>query len=288
MKKRLFLIDAPGFYYRAFYGIKGRFSSPSGMPTNAIYGFIKMFKKIVVEEKPDAVAIALDSKEKTFRHEVYAEYKANRQAMPEELSVQLPYIEKVIKAFHIPILKEKGLEADDLLGYAAQKGVAEGYDVVLVSGDKDLMQLVGEGITLFDPLKEKYIDSEGVKEKFGVEPGRVVEMLGLMGDQSDNIPGVPGVGPKTALKLLEEYGDIEGVIANAEKISKPKLKQSIIENVEKARLSRELATIKTDLDVKLDLKLLKATEPDSRELNSIYTELGFKSLIAEKIGRAHV
>jgi DNA polymerase-1 len=282
MKKRLFLIDAPGFYYRAFYGIKGRFSSPSGMPTNAIYGFIKMFKKILGEEKPDAVAVALDSKEKTFRHEVFAEYKANRQAMPEELSVQLPFIEKVIEAFHIPILKENRLEADDLLGYAAIKGVAEGYDVVLVSGDKDLMQLVGGGVTLFDPLKEKYIDSEGVKEKFGVEPGRVVEMLGLMGDQSDNIPGVPGVGPKTALKLLEEYGDIEGIIANAEKITKPKLRQSIIENAGKARLSRELATIKTDLDVELDIKLLKAMEPDRGELNKIYAELGFKSLKEEE------
>jgi len=280
-KKRLFLIDAPGFYYRAFYGLKGNLRSAKGEPTNAVYGFVKMMGKIIREEKPDAVAIALDSKEKTFRHEMYPKYKESRMKMPEELSVQLPYIEKLIEAFRIPILKESGLEADDLLGFAAHKGVEEGYNVVIVSGDKDLMQLVGGNITMFDPIKEKYIDSEGVKEKFGVEPGKVIEFLGLSGDSSDDIPGVPGIGPKTALKLLEKYGDIDTILANVEEIDKPKLKQSLIDNADNARLSRKLATIKVDLEIKLDIESLKLGEPDVETLNSLYRELGFKSLIEE-------
>ncbi len=280
-KKRFFIIDGAGFYYRAFYGIRANLRTADGIPTNAVYGFAKMFLKIVREEKPDYFAIALDSKEKTFRHEMYPQYKANRQKMPEDLRVQIPIIEKMIDTFHIPAFKRAGYEADDLIGTAAVRGVEAGLDVTVVSGDKDLMQLVGEGIAMLDPMKEKKYEEKDVKEKFGVEPARVVDMLGLMGDASDNIPGVPGVGEKTARKLLEEYGDIDNLLRNADRVKKPKLRESLIKYADQARLSRELATIKTDVELETDFEKLKLSEPDREKANRLFLELGFKSLIGE-------
>ncbi|MFQ5432120.1 MAG: DNA polymerase I [Nitrospinota bacterium] len=280
-RKRLYIIDGAGFYFRAFYAIRGRFNAPDGTPTNAIYGFARMCEKIVRDEKPDALLIALDSKEKTFRHEMFPEYKSHRPAMPEELAVQLPYIEKLITAYNIPVLKEPGLEADDLIGCAARLAEKKGYEVVIVSGDKDLMQLIGDGITMFDPLKDKRIGVEEVKEKFGVEPARVMDVLGLWGDASDNIPGVPGVGEVTAKKLVAQFGDIENLIENADDIKKPKLQKAVIENADKARLSRDLATIKTDLDLKIDPDSWMVQNPDQKELAALFTQLNFKTFLKE-------
>ncbi len=279
-KKRLFLVDGPGFYYRAFFGIKGNLKSPDGTPTNAVYGFTRMMENIR-KEQPDFLVIALDSKERTFRHEMYKEYKANRQKMPEDLCVQLPIIEKVIDALNLPILKEPGLEADDLIGFAAKRAVESGFEVLIYSGDKDMMQLVGDNVKMFDPLKEKLIDASGVEEKFGVPPSGVVDMLGLMGDSSDNIPGVPGVGAKTALKLLKEYGDMENLLANACEIKQPKLKESLTKFASQARLSRRLATVKTDLDMKLDFDSWKLTKPNKAKAEKLFRELGFRSLVNE-------
>ena len=281
VRKRLYIIDGAGFYFRAFYAIRGRFNAPDGMPTNAIYGFARMCEKIVREEKPDALIIALDSKEKTFRHEMYPEYKSHRPEMPEELSVQLPYIEKLIKAYNIPVLKEPGLEADDLIGCAARLAEKKGYEVVIVSGDKDLMQIIGDGITMLDPLKEKRIGVDEVREKFGVEPARVADVLGLWGDSSDNIPGVPGVGEVTAKKLIAQFGTVENLIKNVGDIKKPKLQKTVIENADKARLSRDLATIKTDLDVKMDPDSWLTQNPDQKELAALFTRLNFKTFLKE-------
>ena len=280
-RKRLYIIDGAGFYYRAFYAIRGRFNAPDGTPTNAIYGFARMCEKIVRDEKPDALLIALDSKEKTFRHEMYPEYKSHRPKMPDELSVQLPYIEKLIKAYNIPVLKKPGLEADDLIGYAAKLAEKNSYEVVIVSGDKDLMQLVGGAITMFDPLKEKRIGVDEVKEKFGVEPARVAEVIGLWGDSSDNIPGVPGVGEITAKKLITQFGDIENLIKNAGDIKQAKLQKSVIENADKARLSRDLATIKTDLDLKANPDSWLIKSPDQKELTALFTKLNFKAFLKD-------
>lgn len=280
-RKRLYIIDGAGFYYRAFYGIRQNLTALDGTPTNAIWGFARMFGKIIKDEKPDSLLIALDSRGKTFRHEMYEEYKANRQKMPEELAVQLPYIERLIKAHNIEILKKTGFEADDLIACAALIAVKQGYDVTIVTGDKDLMQLVTERITIYDTLKNKRIGAPEVKEKFGVEPSGVVEVLGLMGDASDNIPGVPGVGQKTAAKLIEQYGDIENLLANAEKIKQPALRRKIIENAEKARLSRELARIKTDIEIDLHPDSWKLPRPDKAKLDELLTELNFRSMIEE-------
>ena len=280
-RKRLFLIDGAGFYYRAFYAIRGRFSAVDGTPTNAIYGFVRMVDKIVRDEKPDGLAIAMDSKEKTFRHEMYAEYKSHRPAMPEDLSVQLPYIERFIEAYNIAVLKKPGFEADDLIGCAARRAAEMGYDVVIVTGDKDLMQLVGDHIVMFDPLKEKWIGVEEVKEKFSVEPGRVIEILGLMGDSSDNIPGVPGVGEKTAHKLIEQYHDIENLLRHTGEIKKPKLRQSLIDYANQARLSRELATIKTDIEMKIEPDSWLVKKPNTTELTELFQKLNFKSMLKE-------
>ncbi|MBI5179756.1 MAG: DNA polymerase I, partial [Nitrospinae bacterium] len=235
-RKRLFIIDGAGYYYRAYYGIRQNLLSPGGVPTNATYGFARMFQRIIKDEKPDALAIALDSPEKTFRHEMYPAYKEHRQKMPEDLSAQIPYIERLIAAFRIPVLKKTGMEADDLIGAAAVHAEREGWEVAVVSGDKDLMQLVGPHIKMYDPLKDKWYGAEEVKDRFGVSPEHVVDVLALMGDASDNIPGVPGIGEKTAQALIAQYGSLDDLLKRADEIAKPKLKQSLIENADLARL----------------------------------------------------
>jgi len=275
--KRIFLIDAPGFYYRAFFGIKGNLRSLDGRPTNAVYGFTRMIKKII-DEKPDYLLVALDSKAKTFRHEMYPDYKATRQKMPEDLSIQIPIIEKLIEVFNLPVLKMDGYEADDLIGTASVLSQKEGLDVTIYSGDKDLMQLVNDSVKVFDPLKEKLYGIDEVKEKFGVPPSLVIDMLGLMGDSSDNIPGVPGVGAKTARKLLLEYGSIKNLLLHTDDIKKPKLRESLKTNSDMAILSRELATIKTDIELTSNLESWATKEPDAKKSNELFKELGFKSM----------
>ncbi len=279
--KRLFLIDGAGYYYRAFYGIRQRLTAPDGTPTNAVFGVANMFSRIIKDEKPDLLAIALDSPEKNFRHAIYPQYKEHRQRMPEELSVQIPLIERLIRGFNLHILKKSGMEADDLIGAAALKGAKLGYDVTIVSGDKDLMQLVGRGIRMFDPLKDAWYDEAGVKEKMGVPPERITDLLGLMGDASDNIPGVPGVGEKTARALLDRYSTLENVLDSAKEIEKPKLRQSLIENAELARLSQKLATISAETARDMNPASWVVEPPDSTELARLYKELGFKTLLDE-------
>ncbi len=280
-RKRLYIIDGAGYYYRAYYGIRHQMNAPDGTPTNAIYGFGRMFGKILREGKPDALAIALDSPEKTFRHDMYPKYKEHRQLMPEDLAKQIPYIEKLIAAFRIPALKQVGLEADDLIGCAAVDAVKQGYDVTVVSGDKDLMQLVGPHIKMFDSMKDKWYATADVKEKFGVDPEYVVDVLALMGDASDNIPGVPGIGEKTAKALIAEYHGLENLLKHASDIKKPKLRESLLENAELARLCYRLATVKTGSDTAYDFESWHVTEPDRAALAELYGKLGFKSLLEE-------
>jgi len=279
--KRLYIIDAAGYYYRAFYGVRQNLSAPDGTPTNAVFGVAKMFSRIIKDEKPDLLAIALDSPEKSFRHAIYPQYKENRQKMPEDLSVQIPYIERLIKAFNQHMLKKPGFEADDLIGCAAVTAARAGYDVTIVSGDKDLMQLVGKNIKMFDPLKDQWYDETGVKEKMGVAPNQVVDLLALMGDASDNIPGVPGVGEKTARLLLEQYGTLENVLAKAGEITKPKLKQSLLENAELARLCHKLAVIDVNAEPNFKPESWTVVKPDHVALGNLYRELGFKTLLEE-------
>ncbi len=284
-RKRLFIIDCAGFYYRAFFGLRLNLSAPDGTPTNAVYAFNRMLAKIMKGEKPDLLVVALDSKGKTFRHDLYPDYKANRQAMPDGLSAQIPLIEELIKAYNLPVLKAPGFEADDLIGYAARHAAEAGYNVTIFSGDKDMMQLVGGHIGMFDPIKEKPIGPAEVKEKFGVAPSQVADVLALMGDSSDNIPGVPGVGEKTAQALIAEYRSVENLLAHAGEITKPKLKAALAEHADTARLSKVLATIKTDFDLPLDYEAWHRREPDTAHLAALFTRLGFKSFLAE-LGQA--
>jgi len=280
-KPALYLIDGAGYYYRAYFAIRQYLSNSKGTPTNAIYGFALMLNKILKEKAPDYALIVFDSKEKTFRHEMYELYKAHRPKMPDDLSVQLPYIDRLVESYNLSSVREPGYEADDLIGTIAVKAVREGFDVVIATSDKDMMQLVGPGVRIYDSMKDKVIGPKEVKEKFGVGPDKVADVLGLMGDSSDNIPGVPGVGEKTAKALVIEYGGMEKVLAAAEGMSKKKLKENLIEYTEQAKLSKQLATIKLDSPVKFDLERWKVGGPDTEKLIALYSELEFSRMLDE-------
>ena len=210
--KSLYLIDGSSYIFRAYYGIRQFLSTSKGFPTNALYGFINMLQKVVKDEKPDYLAVTFDSKEKTFRHEMYAYYKANREAPPEDLAKQFPFFEPLVQAFNIHSVRVPGFEADDIMGTLAKKGTEEGLQVVIVSGDKDMMQLISETTFMYYPgnafRPTTIYDKLKVKEKWGVGPEGIIDMLALVGDSSDNVPGIDGVGPKTARKLLDEYKNI--------------------------------------------------------------------------------
>ena len=275
---QLYIIDGNSYIYRAFYAIRN-LSTSSGLPTNAVFGFANMLMKVVKEKAPDRLAIAFDPKGPTRRHGEFKEYKAHRPPMPKDLIPQIPYIHKLVRSFRIPVFIQDGQEADDVIATLAHKAAGAGMDVVIVTGDKDLLQLVGPGVSVYDSLKEKTYGPAEVQERFGVPPESVVEIMGLMGDAADNIPGVPGIGEKTAQALIKEYGTIENVLANAHKITKPKLKQSLLENGDLARLSRELAVLHNDVPFDIDLGQLAVKEPDNPALLAILRELELTSLL---------
>jgi len=226
-KPKLYLIDGSSYIFRAFYGIRQFLSNSQGLPTNALYGFTTMLSKVVRDEQPDYLAVVFDSKAKTFRHDMYPDYKANRDTPPEELAEQFPYFEPLVEAFNIVSLRQDGFEADDIIGTMAKKGEQAGMAVTIVSGDKDMMQLISPHVHMLDTMKDKRFEKTEVIDKFGVPPDKVIEVMGLMGDSSDNIPGVKGVGPKTATELIQKYGSIEKLYKNIEKIDKAKLKEKL-------------------------------------------------------------
>ncbi len=277
-RKRLYIIDGNSYVYRAFYAIRN-LSTSTGLPSNAVFGFANMLLKVIKEKEPDLLAIAFDPKGPTRRHGEFKEYKAHRPPMPKDLVPQIPYIHDLVKAFRIPVFVMEGQEADDVIATLARHAVTAGMEVVIVTGDKDMLQLVGPGVTVYDSLKERTIGPAEVEERFGVPPDRVVEIMGLMGDASDNIPGVPGIGEKTAQALIKEYGTIEELLANTHKIKRPKLRQSLMENAGLARLSRELAVLHSDIPLDIDFDRLSLKEPDSPALLSILRELEFTSLL---------
>lgn len=276
----LYLIDGNSYIYRAFYAIRN-LSNSRGVPTNAIYGFTTMLLKVIREKRPGYLAIAFDEKGPTIRHEEYAEYKAHRKPMPDDLIPQVPRIREMVDAFNIPVIVKTGYEADDIIGTLARRAVADGFNVVIVSGDKDLLQLVSDRVLMYDTMKDKVYGPSEVMERFGVPPAAMIDVMGLMGDASDNIPGVPGIGEKTAIALIKEYGTIENLLASAESITKPKLRESILENAELARLSRRLATVITDLPLEVDYRRFMTEEPDSAKLLSLLKEFEFSSLLKE-------
>jgi len=240
--KKLFLIDGSSYIYRAFHAIR-QLATSEGFPTNAIYGFTSMILKVVNEYKPDYLAIIYDAKGPTFRDKIYSEYKANRPEISEEMVMQLPYIKQLVEAFHIPALEKPGFEADDIIGTLARRAEEENIATIIITGDKDMMQLVSDKITLLDTMKNKTTGIAEVRERFGITPEQVVDIFSLAGDTADNIPGVKGIGEKTAVELVKEFGTVENLITNAGKIKKEKLRESIIEHAGDARLSNSYSRL---------------------------------------------
>jgi DNA polymerase-1 len=273
-RERLFIIDGSSYIYRAFHAIP-YFSNDKGLPTNAVYGFTQMLLKLIKGYSPDHLAVAFDAKGPTFRHKLFSDYKATRPSMPEELRPQLPYIREVVAAYNIAALEVEGYEADDIIGTLARRCGERKIDVVMVTGDKDMMQLVDENTSMLDTMKEKRYGVDEVVEKFGVEPHRVVEVMALMGDSSDNIPGVPGIGPKGARKLIQEFGTIDHLYKEIDKVTGRAMKENLISNEKLARLSRELAVIDINAPVECAFEELVTSEPDIERLKELFKELGF-------------
>ena len=276
----LYLIDGSAYIYRAFYAVR-YLSTSSGIPTNAVYGFIGMLNKILKDKGPTHLAIAMDAPGPTFRHDLSADYKATRPKMPEDLAKQIPFIKRLIEALGIPSVEIPGYEADDIIGTLATWASGQGAKVVIVSGDKDLLQLVTAEVQMWDTMKDEVFGPPEVEERFGVSPAQLVEIMGLAGDSSDNIPGVPGVGPKTAQRLVREFGSIDNLLSGLEKIPKKKERQKLATYAEQAKMSRKLAKIKCDVPVEKSWKLLELGEGDREDLVALYKELEFKKFLRE-------
>ena len=283
--RKLVLIDGHSILNRAFYGVPN-LSNAQGLHTNAIYGFLNILFKILEEEKPDYLAVAFDVHAPTFRHEIYEAYKGTRKAMPDELREQVPVMKDVLRAMNIVIVEQAGLEADDILGTLAKKAAAEGIQVSLVSGDRDLLQISDKSVKIRIPktkqgrteIEDYY--PEDVERVYQVTPQQFIDLKALMGDTSDNIPGVPKVGEKTATELMVQYGSLDNIYAHVEEISKKSIRESLMENRELADLSKVLATIKTDSDVSLDYEAAKAEGFYTPEAYELFKQLEFKNMLS--------
>jgi DNA polymerase-1 len=279
-KPLVVLVDGSNYIYRAFYAIP-LLTNSKGFPTNAIYGFTNMLLKLLRDLTPDYIVMTFDLKGPTARHEEFVDYKATRKPMPDDLKPQIPFIKDVVRGLSITVMEKRGVEADDIIGTLAQQASKRGWRTAVISGDKDLMQLVDENVTMIDTMKDKTYDVAAVKERFGVGPEKVVEILGLMGDTSDNIPGVPGIGPKTAQRLIEEYGSVDEVIKNSENLRNVKLRETFRIYAEQARLSHQLASIRKDIEIDFDLRDAAIKEPDKESLSRLFSEFEFSSLLQE-------
>ena len=280
--KNLFLIDATAFCYRAYYALSGM-STVSGEPTNAVYGFLNILNKILKEQKPDYLACCFDISRDTFRLQKFAQYKMQRPPMPDGLSSQIPIIKEIVAAYGISIFEKKGFEADDIIAELARKAAAKKLRVTIVSSDKDILQLVNSRVSVFNPYKDSGVlyDEKKVAEVFGVSPEMTADVIALMGDDADNIPGVPGIGEKTAEKLILEFGSLEKLLKNIAKVNPEKIKNAISGNIERIKLNKELITLNEKVGIVLNLKKVKFDNPDYKRLSGIFKRLEFKSLLKE-------
>jgi len=276
----LVLIDGPNYVFRAFHAIR-QLSNSKGEPTNAVFGYVQMLRSILKELQPTHVAVAFDPKGGTFRNDMYADYKAHRPPMPEDLAVQWPYVFEATRGFNLPLIQIKHYEADDVIATLARQAERKGWDVTIVSTDKDLMQLVGDRIWMLDTMKRIEYGADEVKARWGVMPDRIHDLLALAGDTSDNIPGVPGIGPKTAVELLEMYGDLEGVLEHAAKIKQNKRRENLIQFADDARLSYRLVALDEQTPVGITLDELAMQSPDREVLTRLFTQLEFHKLTEE-------
>jgi len=281
-KPCLYLIDGSSTIYRAYFALKN-LSSSKGFPTNAIYGFTAMLVKLLEDYHPEYLGIVFDSKGPTFRHKMYESYKATRPGMPNDLSIQIPYIKQIVHGFRINALEREGCEADDVIGTIAKQASAANVSTIIVSSDKDFCQLIDENISTFDPRTNKAFGIKEVQERFGVTPDKVVEVLGLSGDASDNIPGVAGIGEKTAIKLIQQYQAIENLYAHLEEISEQNVRNKLRQGYESACLSKDLVTIDIKLPLPFDLQLFRTAKPDPDILEPIFKELEFSRFLKEII-----
>ena len=282
-KVTLYLVDGSSYIYRAFYGVR-HLSTSTGIPTNAIYGFGTMLNRVLRERSPIYMAIALDAPGPTFRHDLSPDYKANRPRMPEDLSEQIPFIKRLITALGIPYMEIPGYEADDIIGTLATWASDQGAEVVMLSGDKDLLQLVNPKVHMWDSMKDEVFGPAEVEKRFGVPASQVVEVMGLAGDSSDNIPGVPGIGPKTAQRLIKEFGSIENLLSALDRVSKEKERKRLEAHSDQAIMSRALAKIKCDVPLDKDWQEFELGEADRDDLINLYRELEFKKLLQELEG----
>lgn len=279
-KKKLYLIDGNALLYRSYYAIQ-RLSTSQGFPTNAIYGFIMALRKLLDRERPDYLGIVFDTGRPTFRHQAFQEYKAHRKPMPEDLQVQVPVLKKIVHSLKIPLVEYENYEADDVLGALAQKATAQKIHSVLVSPDKDLLQLLDESTSLYNPAKEVLIEDKDVKDYFGVTASQVVDVLALWGDPSDNIPGVPGIGEKTSKLLITQFASLDNLLRNRSQIKNPRVREKIEQNLEQLELSRQLVTIEKNLDIPFRLEDFSVSPPDTEALTQLFQELEFSSLLLE-------
>ena len=286
MPEKLFLIDAMAMIYRAYFAlISNPLINSQGKNTSAVYGFLNSIVKILEDEKPDHIAVCFDTASPTFRHKMFPQYKAQRQEIPTDMPWQIDKAKEIVKAMNIPMIELEGFEADDIIGTLVKQAEKEKVLSYMVTPDKDYMQLISDKVFMYKPAKTQYgpdnevIGVDGVFKKFGVTPDKVTDVLGLMGDTSDNIPGIRGVGEKTAINLIQEFGSIDNLYKNIEKITKPKLKENLVTHKEDALLSEILVTIKTDVPLKINFHNLNIKEPDTASLLPLLEEMEFKSLI---------
>ncbi|UTW51475.1 DNA polymerase I [bacterium SCSIO 12827] len=276
-REHVFLVDGSGFIFRAYHALPPM-TAPDGTPTNAVFGFTKMLMKLVEDTEADFVAVIFDRARKTFRNDIYPEYKAHRPPAPDDLIPQFDLVRKATEALNVPAIDMDGFEADDLIATYARQARERGAEVTIVSSDKDLMQLVDDSVVLFDAMKNREIGPEQVMEKFGVAPDKVIDVQALAGDSSDNVPGVAGIGVKTAAQLIGEYGDLDTLLARAEEIKQPKRRQSLLEQADMARISRDLVTLRDDVPTTRTIDEMRKKTPDAETLLAFLRDLGFKSL----------
>ena len=275
--RTLYLIDGSAYIYRAYHAIRSLTNS-KGLPTNAVFGFTRMLIKLIEDRSPEYVVMFFDAKGPTFRHELYQDYKANRPPMPEDLSIQIPYIKEITHGFNIPVIEMQGFEADDLIGTFKCRAEKAGFFVVMVTGDKDFVQLVTDNAVIWDPMKEKTIDINTVRDDFGVDPYQMIDVMALSGDASDNIPGVPGIGPKTALSLIKTFKTVERLYEIVHTITKKKQHENLVLYKEQALLSKELVKINIDVPFPFNTENFKYQAPDNTKLSKLFKNLEFRQL----------
>jgi len=284
--ERVYLIDAMALAYRAYFAfIRQPLMNSKGENTSAVYGFVTFLNRILSQEFPDHIAVVFDTGKPTFRHKAYKEYKATRQKMPEDMITQIPVLKEVVRAYNIPVVELDGFEADDIIGTLAKQAERENALTFLVTPDKDFMQLVSDTTKIYKPGKQgsdiEIVDIEGVKQKFGVSPDKVIDVLGLIGDASDNIPGVPGVGEKTAIPLIQKYGSIEELYRHLDEIPQKGLRAKLELNKELAFLSKHLVTIDINVPLSINFHSLKAEQRNTSKLMELFEALEFRSLLSK-------